>query len=146
MMLRRMKILNIDPYIILDFYFKEIRSICEMACQVFHSGLTQRQSSDIEMVQKKALRIILGNSYVSYEVACTLMSAEPLSDRRDTQCLKFIQKAVKKGLHSDIFRLAPKIRATRSGNNKLVEYTCNTKRYFNSPLVYLSRLYNEHTK
>ena len=48
-----MKILNIDPYIILDSYFKEIRSICEMACQVFHSGLTQRQSSDIEMIQKK---------------------------------------------------------------------------------------------
>ena len=145
-MLRRMKILNVDPYIILDFYFKEIRSICEMACQVFHSGLTQRQSSDIEMIQKKALRIILGNSYVSYEVACTLMSAEPLSDRRETQCLKFIQKAVKKGLHSDIFKLAPRIRATRSSNKKLVEYTCNTKRYFNSPLVYLSRLYNENTK
>ena len=141
-----MKLLNIDPFIILDFYFKEIRSICEMGCQVFHSGLTQRQAKSIEMVQKRALKIILGNSYHNYEVACILMSAEPLSDRRDSQCLKFIQKAVKEGHHSDIFKLAHNSRVTRNNNNKLVEYTCNTKRYYNSPLVYLSRLYNQHSK
>ena len=68
-MLRRMKLLNIDPDIIIDFYFKEIRSICEMACPVFHSGLTQRQSRNIEMIQKRALKIILGDSYHSYEIA-----------------------------------------------------------------------------
>ena len=45
-MLRRMKILSIDPEIIVDSYFKEIRSICEYICQVFHSGLTKKQSSD----------------------------------------------------------------------------------------------------
>ena len=115
-----------------------------MACPVFHSGLTQRQSKNIEMVQKKALKIILGNSYHNYEVACMLMSAEPLSDRRDAQCLKFIQKAVKNGLHSDIFKLAQNSRTTRNNKKKLVEYTCNTKRFYNSPLVYLSRLYNQH--
>ena len=144
-MLRRMKLLNIDPDIIIDFYFKEIRSICEMACPVFHSGLTKRQSRNIEMIQKRALKIILGDSYHSYEVACTLMSAEPLSDRRELQCLSFIKKAVKKGLHTNIFKHADKSRVTRSGRNKLIEYTCNTKRFFNSPLVYLSRIYNEHT-
>ena len=62
-MLRRMKILNIDPDIIVDFYFKEIRSICEMACQVFHSGLTKNQSKDIEKIQKRALKLILGNQF-----------------------------------------------------------------------------------
>ena len=54
-MLRRMKILNIEPEIILDFYFKEIRSILEMGCQVFHSGLTKNQSRDIGKLQKKSL-------------------------------------------------------------------------------------------
>ena len=145
-MLRRMKILNIDPFIIIDFFFKEIRSICEVACQVFHSGLTQKQSKDIENIQKKALKIILGRSYYSYEVACTIMSAEPLSDRRQTQCLKFIRKAVKGGLHSDIFKPAQNSITTRSSNKKLLEYTCNSQRYFNSPLVFLSRLYNQNLK
>ena len=53
-MLRRMKILKIDPSIIVDFFFKEVRSVCEMACQVFHSGLTKQQTQDIENIQKKS--------------------------------------------------------------------------------------------
>ena len=35
---------------------------------------------------------------------------------------------------------------TRSGQNLVKEYTCNTKRFFNSPLVYLSRIYNENVR
>ena len=72
-MLRRMKILGIDPSIAVDFFVKE-RSICEMACQVFHSGLTKQHSQDIENIQKKALKFILGNLYSNYEEACTLLN------------------------------------------------------------------------
>ena len=142
-MLRRMQILNIDPTIIVDFYFKEIRSLCEMACQVFHSGLTKKQSSDIENIQKKSLKIILGPLYSGYDEACTLLGAEPLSDRRDTLCLTFVKKAVKSGQHTDLFIPAGGQTTTRSNNNLLKEYLCNTKRYYNSPLVYLSRMYNQ---
>ena len=143
--LRRMKVLNIDPDVIVDFYFKEIRSVCEMACQVFHSGLTKNQSRDIEKIQKRALKLILGHHYTSYFEACILMSAEPLADRRDTLCSTFIKKAVKGGLHQDIFIPAP-VEMTRSSKTRIKEYTCNTQRYFNSPLVYLSRLYNQTLK
>ena len=58
-----------------------------MACQVFHSGLTKQQSMQIENIQKKSLKIILGSLYENYEEACTLLNAEPLSDRRTTLCL-----------------------------------------------------------
>ena len=146
-MLRRMKILNIQPEIILDFYYKEIWSILEMGCQIFHSGLTKNQSRDIENIQKKSLKIILGKLYSCYEEACTLLSCEPLSDRRDTLCLTFIRRTVKKGLHKNIFIPAAYNSTTRSSNKqKLKEYTCNTQRYYNSPLVYLSRLYNTNLK
>ena len=144
-MLRRMKILNIDPSVIIEFYFKEIRSVCEMACQVFHSGLTKNQTSDIEKIQKRALKLILGHYYNSYEEACTLMTAEPLADRRDTLCTTFIKRAVKLGHHQDIFIPAP-VDKTRSSKLRIKEYTCNTQRYFNSPLVYLSRLFNQTLK
>ena len=70
-----------------------------MACQVFHSGLTKKQSSDIENIQKKSLKIILGSLYSGYDEACTLLGAEPLSDRRDTLCLTFVKRAVKSGQH-----------------------------------------------
>ena len=83
------KILNIQPDIILDFYFKEIRSLLKMGCQLFHSGLTLNQSRDIENIQKRTLRIILGKVYTNYEEAYTLLSCEPLSDRRETLCLTF---------------------------------------------------------
>ena len=46
--LRRMKILDIEPYIILDVYVKEIRSVLELAVPAWHSGLTKKQSIDIE--------------------------------------------------------------------------------------------------
>ena len=143
-MLRRMKILGIDPVIIVDFYFKEVRSICEMACQVFHSGLTKNQSYMIESIQKKSLRIILGENYFGYEEACTTLVAEPLADRRDTQCLTFVRRAVKSGLHPDIFSPSGCSKVTRSNSNRLKEFSCNTKRFYNSPLVYLSRIFNKH--
>ena len=145
-MLRRMKVLNIEPEIILDFYFKEIRSILEMGCQIFHSGLTKNQSRDIENIQKKALKIILGRLYSCYEEACTLLSCEPLSDRRDTLCLKFIRKAVKRGQHQNIFIPATSNNKTRSNKQLLKEYTCNTQRFYNSPLVYLSRIHNKNLR
>ena len=141
-----MKILNLNPEIILDFYFKEIRSLLEMGCQIFHSGLTKNQSREIENIQKKALKIILGKIYSSYEEACTLLSCEPLSDRRDSLCLTFIRRAVKKGQHNNIFIPASKCNKTRSKKQQLKEYTCNTQRYYNSPLVYLSRIYNMNLK
>ena len=144
-MLRRMKILSINPSITVAFYFKEISSVCQMTCQVFHSGLTKQQSQDIENIQKKSLKIILGNLYSTYEEACTLLNAEPLSDRRLSQCITFVKRAVQSGLHTDIFIQASTSVKTRSGN-LVKEYTCNTKRFFNSPLVYLSRIYNQEVR
>ena len=106
----------------------------------------KKQSYDIESIQKKSLKIILGNLYSTYEEACTLLSAEPLADRRLSQCLTFVKRAVKSGLHTDIFIPASSSIKTRSGQNLVKEYTCNTKRFFNSPLVYLSRIYNEEVR
>ena len=116
-MLRRMKILRIDRDIITDF-----------------------------SIQKRALKLILGDLYSGYEEACTLMSAEPLSDRRDSLCLTFVKRAVRGGRHKDIFTPAGGASITRSNDNLLKEYTCNTNRFFNSPLVSLSRLYNQNLR
>ena len=39
--LRRMKVLDLEPYVILDVYLKEIRSVLELAVPAWHSGLTK---------------------------------------------------------------------------------------------------------
>ena len=40
------------------FYTSAIRSILEYGAQVWHEGLTRAQCSNIERVQKRAIRII----------------------------------------------------------------------------------------
>ena len=77
--LRRLKKYNLDIEHICDTYIKEIRSLLELAVPVWHSGLTLKQSRDIERVQKIALYIILGDSFLNYDVTCTLMNIELLN-------------------------------------------------------------------
>ena len=137
--LSRMRNLNLDEDIILDVYIKEIRSILELAVPVWHGGLTVKQTRDIERVQKTALLIILGENFTNYDVACTLMAVEPLYSRRETLCLKFARKDIKKD--NTLFNKS----CVDTRNKKLVvEPKANTRRYAKSSIPYLSRLLNNN--
>ena len=69
-LLRRMKNLQLEKEIIVDYYLKEIRSLTEQGVIVWNSGLTKSQIREIEKIQKIALKIILGDDYSSYDMAC----------------------------------------------------------------------------
>ena len=71
--LRRMKKMNLGQSHIFDVFTKEVRSLLELAVPVWHSELTKLQAAQIERVQKTALRFILGDAYISYNVACLLL-------------------------------------------------------------------------
>ena len=142
--LRRMKLLDVDPAIICDVYVKEIRSLLELAVPAWHSGLTKKQSGDIERVQKVAVRVILGdrngNCYLRYNMAMVALQLEPLHCRREKLCLKFAKKSLK-SKHRDMFPVNRSQYRTRD-RSKFVEQKCNTKRYYNSPINYLTRQLN----
>ena len=140
--LRRMKTFNLDIEDICDTYTKEIRSILELAVPVWHSGLTVKQSRDIERIQKIALYVILGDNFINYDVACTIMNIEPLSVRREQLCLTFAQKNFKQD-NSLLTPISSQVN-TRS-KNIVVEPKCNYKRFRNSSIPYLSRLLNKNT-
>ena len=145
--LRRMKILDVDPLVILDVYLKEIRAVLELAVPAWHSGLTLRQISDIERVQKVAVAVILsdyrtGKTDYTYDMALALLEIEPLEVRRDKLCLKFSKKALK-SRHSDMFKANTSEYFTRA-KPKFLEPKCNTGRYYKSPLNYLTRLLNSN--
>ena len=145
--IRRMKALNIEPLLILDVYLKEIRSVLELAVPAWHSGLTVRQSSDIERVQKIALHIILsdfatGECDYSYDMLLVIFELEPLSVRREKLCLSFAKKTTK-SRHSDMFTKATYMYDTRQAKHTYKEHHSNTKRCFKSPLNYLTRLLND---
>ena len=50
--LRRMKILDIEPYVILDVYLKEIKSVLELAVPAWHSGLTKNNRLILSVCKK----------------------------------------------------------------------------------------------
>ena len=50
----------------LHFFTTVIRSLLEYACPVWHNSLTKEQSDRIESIQKRALKIICGTSFIDY--------------------------------------------------------------------------------
>ena len=57
-------------------YNSKIRSILETSCVVWHSSITLKQRSMLERLQKSAFRVILKNSYESYENALKVMNMD----------------------------------------------------------------------
>ena len=60
---------------------------------VWSSSLTKKDIGSIERVQKSAFAIILGAKYRDYEAACTKLSMEKLTRRREKLALNFAKKS-----------------------------------------------------
>ena len=143
--LRRMKVLDLEPYVILDVYLKEIRSVLELAVPAWHSGLTKKQSADIERVQRVAVSIILtdcktGLCEYSYNMALVILDIEPLEVRREQLCKTFAKKTLKTR-HASMFKQSDNQPFTRNKPG-FFHPNWNTRRFFNSPKNYLTRLIN----
>ena len=141
--LRRLKSLDIPDDFILEVYTKEIRSILELAVPAWHSGLTKKQVNEIEKIQKIALAIIMGRT-LPYHEALSFFNLEPLHTRREKLCIKFAKKTLK-SRHSDIFEPShSKSRYNTRFKTKFVESNWNTKRFYRSPVNYLTRILNSN--
>ena len=71
----------------LNIYVLYLRSILEQSCVVWHSGLTDEESCDLERVQKVACKVILKERYVHYDQALEFLNLKKLSERRSELCL-----------------------------------------------------------
>ena len=140
-LLRRMKGLNLDTFQMLDVYQKEVRSILEMCVPVWHPSLTSNESNRIERIQKIAFRIILGNQYQTYSNALHMLQSTSLLDRRQMLCQNFAIKNLKSE-HS-LFEVRKKVVNTRSAEDNIKQYKCNTRRFQKSSLPLLSRILNQ---
>ena len=65
------------------------------------------------MIQKVALRIILGDSYTTYQEALKTCNLKSLNERRSELSLRFAKKCVKNPRTADIFPINNPIRRTR---------------------------------
>ena len=86
--LRRLKVLDVDPTVILDVYMKQVRSVVELAVPAWNSGLTLAKVADFERVQKVPSFIIL-NGYNFFRNALKDLNLESLESRRKLLCVNF---------------------------------------------------------
>ena len=66
---------------IITIYCSIIRSVLEYACPVWHPGLTQKQSNEIEKVQKRCLKLIYPE--LSYDDSLAKSGLTKLEERRE---------------------------------------------------------------
>ena len=94
-MIRNLKKIGATKSELLDVYFKQCRSILELAAPVWTGGLTKEDVVLLERVQKTALAIIIGSDYTGYKDALNSLNVETLEERREKLCLNFAKKAAK---------------------------------------------------
>ena len=132
---------------LLAVYMCYIRPILEYASPVWHSSITDKQSRAIESVQKRAVRIITGQSYDSYTQVLNFLNIPSLETRRTQLLAKFGEKL----LGSTRFRsMLPPDRASVCSRNLRSSTTaglqlpkCLTTRYRRSTIPALTHILND---
>ena len=132
---------------LLTIYKIFIRSVLEQTCTVWHSSLTIDLETDIERVQKCALRIILGKQYKSYKEACNTAGIEDLVARRTRLCLKFAKKCLHNPKMMQFFpQNCKKNYMITRHQEKYQVLNAHTERLKKSAIPYMQRLLNKDNK
>ena len=74
---------------------------------MWHAGLSQINSADIERVQRAACSVILGKQYNSYQTALSIIGLVRLDTRREQLSSKFARKALKSKKYASWFVKTP---------------------------------------
>ena len=103
--LRKLFKFNIPIADLLTIYIIYIRSYLEQSCVVWHASLSDENSNSLERVQKIALRIMLKESYISYQNALEKTELKLLSSRREVLCLEFAKSCTQNEKVKSMFPL-----------------------------------------
>ena len=147
-MLRNLKKLGASKLDLIDVYYKQCRSVLELAVPAWTPGLSKTEINQLERVQKSACAIILGENYSSYKSALRNLDMDSLELRRQQICLTFGKKALKSDKFKEWFSIdeesEPVIKTRNSKPKpKLKPVTCRKKKYKKSPIPYLTDLLND---
>jgi hypothetical protein len=128
-------------------YILFIRSILEQSATVWHSSLNEDNCSDLERVQKSAIKVILQDEYKGYQNGLAQLGIEDLKSRREYLCLEFAKKCVKSKKLQHMFPKTKKEHKmnTRNEDVYLVQHA-NTGRLQDSAIIYMQKLLNVDLK
>ena len=132
-----------------------LRPIAEYAAPLWHSGLLKSDSEKLERLQKRAVGLILGTTYVnferrykvkcktvSYEAALRYLDIPKLSERRESLTRDFAIDTFNSERHNDFFEVKSNVRPNARFKPIVHKETCRTDRFRNSAIPYMSRLLN----
>ena len=147
-MLTKLKYSGASIEDLLHIYKQFVRGKLEYSSVVWHSSLTEKQSKSLERCQSVALKIILNESYVSYDAACEMTGLEKLYDRRSSRCLDFGLKSVKHPQNSRFFpqNVLDENQVNLRNREPFHVNFARTSQYKNSAIPYIQRRLNEHSQ
>ena len=122
-------------------------SFCGQYCSaVFGTSLTQEQTRKLTNIERTCLKVILQESYVSYEAALEMTGLSSLTDRRSRHILLFAKRAARHPVHGPrMFPLTPNIQELQNLRER-EKYQVNYSRgaaYYNSTIPTSQRLLNQ---
>ena len=138
-LLKQLKRAEVKTSSLYKFYTACIRSVVEYACQVFHSSLPNYLSSEIENVQKRALRII--HPDLTYIEAINQGKLETLYERREMLCIKLFSSIEANNDHKLKELMLPKksVIINLRTNSEYELPKMRTNRFSNSFIPYCAR-------
>ena len=129
----------------LIYIFKsQVRGNLEYCSTVWHSGLTEPDTKDIERIQKAAVRIFMRNKYQGYEEALKFLKLDSLKERRIKMALNFAKRSLKLEHFSKLLpKNGSKHMMSMRNPERFVVNSSNTERHRRSAVPFLQRLLNQ---
>ena len=144
-MLRSLKKCGFDREELLTVFKSYVRPVIEYGDVVWHSGLSIKQTYELERIQKRAFKTTVGfNNYKSYSDALNTCGLNSLQERRGDHCLKFAKSL---GDNERTNHLLPPTRFAVHGRNlrnskNISQLASKTNRFQQSPVPYFVNLLN----
>ena len=130
-----------------NIYTTFIRPVIEQSSSVWHSSLTEENNSDIERVQKAAVRVIMGKDYIDYPHALNELNITDLYQRREKLLKNLALKITKNPKVKHMLPLRTEYREdTRRHTEVYKTHRANTQRLKTSTIPYMQKILNQHVK
>ncbi|XP_065580130.1 uncharacterized protein LOC136039994 [Artemia franciscana] len=84
---------------LLSWYKTYVMPIVMYGCPVWHPSLTEKDRSQLETIQTRACKIILGSNYKNYEESLSELRLPTLDERRHETLMKFGAYILKSPTH-----------------------------------------------
>ena len=124
-------------------YMTFVRPVLEQSATVWHSSITRENSTDLERVQKCAVKLIMNKTDKTYKESLAFLGLTTLKDRREKLCMNFALRAKSNEKLKKMFPIRKELRnQKRRKTEKYVVQKAKTNRLKKTSQIYMQSLLN----